>query len=783
LLLAQDSSASEGRIIREIRLNIKPAPSMPPGIEITKKDRDSVRDTLRSMMKSIVGKPYSARILDGDIKRITKQGRFWPNIKVVRIADGVRLDIEITLRPVVKEILFKDAGGNKISVSSELLLEIVTEKGSHFSKYFLLHDSKAIEKFYRGRSYPFVKAKGGAKYSAKGVTVRFVIEQGSYVVVRSIEFEGNKFFTSEKLYRKIQTRVQTFMRNTFLGPDAKYIRGTVDEDVKTLLDLYRSEGYLDAVVKLKSVRFNKEKDGAFITFAIEEGRRYYVESVSIKGNVVFSTGLLSKKLSIKPGDPYRKQILDKDTDAIAEIYERAAYIYRRVEPKISYGLKGDKVKLTFNIHEGPQIHLRKLRIEGNYRTRNKVIRRQISVYPGEKFDAREWRDSLQRIINLRFFQDLQTMVEETEEPHLKDLVIRVVERKTGQMQFGFSYSTAVGLQGLFQLSQPNFDITDMPKSLNDFFSGNAFSGSGTVLSLKFQPGRTQTSYSASYKDPYFMDTDTRLSLGLDYTDSEYLRWDQRREGFRFGLGRNLSRKLSFDVIYRLEANTLTNISPSSPIDVFLSEGTKNLSALKPVITLDKSNIDIHGTRYSGFNAQASYEYGGGFMGGEVDFSAAFLSFGAYQKVFEDDNGFKHVLSLELSGNWKEPHHNTDIIPWYERYKLGGPGTLRGFEWWGAGPKEGRDFVGGNVRATGSLEYSMPIPVSKELLRLVIFLDTGNLAKDVDSFLLKEFRLSTGFGLRIRAGNSFVFVMDFGYPLKRFKGDERRTFHFSFGTEF
>lgn len=782
-LVAQDSGGPEGKIIREIRLSVKPALSMPESFIITQEDREEVRAALRSLMKTREGKPYSARILDGDIKRISKQGSYWLNVRAVQVVDGIRLELDITLRPLVKDILFEDTKGNKVGVSSDLLLDIVTEKGGHFSRYFLLHDARAIEKYFRDRSYPFIKVKGRAEYSTRGVTVRFTVEKGPYVVVHSIEFEGNKSFSSEQLYKKIQTRVQTFLRNTFLGPNAKYIRTTVEEDLKTLLKFYRDEGFLDAAVGLKSVRFNKDKDRAFLTISVNEGRRYHVESVSIEGNQVFGTELLSKKVAIKPGDPYRKELLDKDIDAISEVYERGAYLYRHIEPEIKYGLKGSKVKLTYKITEGPQIHLRKLRIDGNYRTRDKVIRRQISVFPGEKFDVREWRESLQRVIKLQFFQDLQTLVEDTDEPNLKDIVVEVTERKTGQMNFGFSYSTALGLQGLFQLTQPNFDITDLPRSFNDFFSGNAFSGGGTSLTLKFQPGRTQTNYGISYRDPYFMDTDTRFSLGLDYIDSEYLRWDQRKEGFRIGLGRNLSRKLSFDLIYRLEANTLTNISPSSPIDVFLSEGTKNLSAIKPILSFDNSKLDIHGSRYAGYSAQMSYEYGGGFMGGEVDFSAASLHLGAYQKIYEDAGGYKHVLSLELSGNWKEPHHNTDTIPWYERYKLGGPGSLRGFEWWGAGPKEGRDFIGGNVRATGSLEYSLPLPLSKEYLRLVFFLDAGNLARDADSFLMSELRLSTGFGLRIRAGNSFVFVMDFGYPLIRLKGDERRTFHFSFGTEF
>lgn len=751
-----------------------------PKVRVTEEDRRAVHAAIRANMKSREGEPYSARLLDSDVKRIVKQGKFWLNARKVPVPDGVRLELTVTLRPVVKEVLFVDKHGKEIGASEDVLLEIITEQERHFSRYLLMHDCGVIEQFYRARGYPFANVEGKAEYCAEGVKVKFLVRKGHYIVVRSIDFEGNEFFDHDQLYARIQTRVQTFWRNIFIVPDAKYIRSVLDEDLKTLLAAYRDEGFLDAGVALKSVRF-KDKQ-ARVAITVDEGERYIVESILVKGNTVFSTEELVEKLAMKPGGPYRRDDREKDVDAISELYDRNGYLYT-VEPDISYGLVGSKVRLTYTIHEGPQIYLEKLRIEGNYRTRDRVIRREMSVYPGEKLDRREWNKSLQRVLNLQYFEGLQVTDEPGSAPGRRTLVLKLTERKTGQMRFGFSYSTAIGLQGIFAVSQPNFDFRDLPKSVGDFFTGNAFVGGGTSLTLTFQPGRAHTNYGIVYRDPHVMDSDNRLSAGLHYRDSEYLRWDERKEGFHVGLGRNLNRKLTVDMFYRLEANTLTNISPSSPIDVFLSEGTKNLSALKPVVTFSNTDFDVHGTRYSGYYAQASYEYAGGFMGGEVDFSSASVRLATYRKVFEDAEGFKHVLSLELSGNWKEPHHNTKIIPWYERYFLGGPGTLRGFEWMGAGPKEGRDFIGGSVRAAATLEYSLPLPIDKKHFRGVLFVDTGNLARDVDSFLLSEFRLSVGFGLRIKAANMFVFVLDFGYPLIRFSGDERRTFHFSFGTEF
>ena len=788
-LEAQDMSPAEGKIIREIVVEIKPSSSTPKGFEVTEKMRQNVCEALRARMRTRVGQPYNARTMDSDIKRLIARGRFWLGIDVTLVPDGIKLILHVTLRPVVKKVVFRGKGGDTMGIPEDLSLEMLTEKGKHFGRYFLLHDREAIQRYYRKNGYPFASVRSEVKYSEDGVKVMFVVDKGAFAVIRTIIFEGNEFFTDAQLYSffKQHASVQTLWRELpffdWLIIDARFDADKVKDGVKEILNAYRGKGFLDAGVTLEHVKFNKEKTDAEVAISVEEGTRYRIRNVAIKGNHVFPNDKLAKKLTLKPGLPYEKEALEKDIDAIAEVYERGAYIYSRVVPDITYDLEGDQVDLTFNIYEGPQIHLDKIRIEGNNRTRDRVIRRQLTVYPGEKFDTRELRESFQRLLNLRYFQALEPLVEDTEDPNRKILLLKVAERKTGQMRFGFSYSTALGLQGVFSVVQPNFDYADLPKSLNDFFSGNAFAGDGTSLSITMQPGKQHSQYGVVYKNPYFMDSNTRFSIGFEYSDSKYTRWDQRKEGFHIGLGRNITRSLSVDLLYRLDINTLTNISPSSPIDVFLSEGTKNLSALKPVITYNKSRLDIHATRYKGYSVQASYEYGGGFMGGEVDFSAASLSLAGYQKIFEDSEGFKHVLSLELSGNWKEPHHNTDIIPWYERFFLGGPGTLRGFEWWGAGPKEGRDFIGGTVRAVASIEYSIPLPIGKEYFRGVLFCDAGNLTGSVDEFLLKEFRTAVGFGLRLRVGNSFVFVMDFGYPVKRFKGDERRTFHFSFGTEF
>ena len=179
---AQDPAGPEGKLIREIRVNVKVPSSAPPGFQVTPKDRRAVFNALRASMKTRKGEPYSAETLDRDIKRVVSRGRFWINAKVVPVTDGVAVEMNVTLRPLVEKVSFVDKQNKKMGASEELLLEVITEEGKYFSRYFLLHDSGAIDEYYRSRGYLFVITRGEAEFSAEGVAVKFRVQEGGGVL-------------------------------------------------------------------------------------------------------------------------------------------------------------------------------------------------------------------------------------------------------------------------------------------------------------------------------------------------------------------------------------------------------------------------------------------------------------------------------------------------------------------------------------------------------------------------------------------------------------------------
>jgi outer membrane protein insertion porin family len=736
----------------------------------------ALRQKVFANIKTEANKPFSETLLNEDIRRLTALGQFQVDVRLDESEAGIRVVFIISPRFRIKEIVLKLENDTSPSSIEELSSAITSSTGEYFSKYIADYDCEYLAAKYAQKGYPFARARHKTETEKDSLKLIFVIDPGPYVRINDVLFSGNGFFSAKELYSKMETRRYTFWRNIFGDPS--YNAKRLEEDLQTIRNSYRDAGYLDAKVFLKEVLFDFKEDMATPIVEIIEGAKYTVSSITLSGVTLLPQEQILEKLSLKKGKPLLLENVRKDAQTIRDLYTSCAYIFTTVEPLLAYEATGSEVHVKYQINESRKIYVEKITIRGNDRTKEKVIRRELSIYPGQEFNAAEIQKSRDRLVNLQYFSSIEIEAAPGSTQDKCDLNITVKERKTGQLRFGFTVSSALGPQGLFAVTQPNFDLFAPPESLEDLATGNAFAGAGTYLSLEFMPGRETSGYRTFYRDPHILDSDYRFTLGLNYNDSRYDRWREQKESVLLGLGRNLTRDLVLDVFYRIQETVLSDFSPYSPIDAFEWEGASTLSALRTVLSYNKVQIDNFGTRYKGYNLQGTYEYAGGFLGADVDLSSASLSASLYKPIMETRSGHKHVLSLEASAAWMEPHHNTTNVPIYERLFAGGPGTIRGFEWRGIGPHEYSSPLGGTVRAYANLEYSLPLPIQEDSFRGVLFLDTANLSSDVHSFRMEEFRLSTGFGFRIKAMEFFVIALDFGFPLAWQPEDIKRTFHFT-----
>ncbi len=746
-------------------------------------------------IKVAVGEPFVQRDLDESAIAVSAQGRYEVTPYVEFHDDGVRVQINIRKRALVKSVSFIPPP--PALDEDELYAMLVTEAGSYLvDEAFIRDDARRIRDALKAEGYYFAEVDYTLVEIRGTYKVVFKINAGPYVRMSDITFKGNEFFLRKKLLGTIESSVITngvpVLRAFpwFMSPwfhDTTYVEERVESDAARVADLYHQAGFLDAMAFIEDKNFSDDFSLVNFTVRIHEGKRYHVRSISLKGNKVFTKETLMKKVALKAGDPLLGDKLQQSMRAIKSLYDKNAYIYSRVSVERRFDYTGYEVDLVFNIIENEKIYLEKIEFLGNSKTRDKVIRRELSIFPGEPFNMTEFKKSASRIFSKGYFSKLDRNIEDGSRTGWKKLIIDVEEQNTGNIILGFSYSSEVGLFGRFMLSQNNFDPTDLPESVGDFFSGTAFTGGGQRLNINIQPGTEITTGRIAYTVPYFLDiSDLDLTTSLFFYRRGWSEYTQDTSGITLGFSRRVAKDYHFGMTFKISDVAIYDVKSYAPYTVLQSEGTALVNSVAPTAKISMLEVDRHSTRFGGFMAAASYELASSYFGSDAEFGRLSLAASTYRKIFETIGGYKHTLSLRGGLTWAHEVGDADFVPVYELAFLGGGTSLRGFKLRSVGPRENDHPTGGKARATASLEYSMPIPGAENNFRMVLFSDVGNLAEDWDTFALNEFRMSVGWGLRIKVARGLfapTFVLDFGYPVRMLEGDRRRTFFFSFASSF
>lgn len=783
LLFSVSVYAQKQKPVSEILIDVHP-PILPDGkpLKMTDADRSIVKQTILANMRTKQGSVYSRRRLDADLKRLMRLKRFTiSSVIVVPEKESVTVKLSVRLLPLVESVDFRDKDGASVSLPDEVRWELSAQPDDYLNYYLLSYDRERIAQHFRENGYPFVKVKDELEAAAEGVNLTFFINKGVFVVISEIIFDGNRSFDDRRLYGAIGSRVRTFLRSVFGG--GYFVESQVKKDILAIKRFYHSEGFLDVKVRAET-KVNTKKGLASVKFLIDEGMRYRVRRVLFEGMEKVPAEKVRKQVKTESGEFVRKERIDADKERIRTLYYSEGYIDAQVNETYRVTEEDDSVDLVYRIYEGERISLRRIVIYGNKRTRDKVIRRQLTVYPGELCDLNRLRESLQRVYKLRYFSDVNIELAETDSAHLKDLLITVKETRCGQILMGFQYGD-YGLQGRLSVVHPNFDLFDLPKSLSGvfgFFTGDAFFGGGCRLDLTLEPGQIRSTYRLHYVDPYFLDSKFRFILSPQYQKDLWSDHTQKKASLLVGVGRYLSRYSFLDVFARARRITTTDIDPSAPPDVFDVEGTYDLYTLSATVTLDKLRVDRHQTFYDGYRVKFSYDHTGGILGGDFHLSKYTLTASRLLSLFEDSLDRHIVFSCRLTLGLAEPHHSSRFVPFFERFVTGGS-SLRGFAFRGVGPESDGAHIGGSVLTLLSSELTFPLPTGTDNFRLAIFLDMGNLAESTDGYYLDDMRVSAGFGFRIKVQAFFTINLDFAWALRKADTDELQNFFLSFGATF
>lgn len=746
-------------------------------IEIRGNQRISTT-AIRSSIRVKEGDLYDPQLVSQDVDSIWSMG-FFDNIEVnlKEVPGGLKLTFSVTERTVIDEILFE---GNEKIKTKKLKKQIEIKEGDYLKPYLLKLDEDKIREFYIKKVFPRVQVHAESKVVDGKNVVVFHINEGPKIRIAEIRFMGNKHFNRRKLLKQMETRQKHFPAFIFPG---RFDKKNFESDIAKLKEFYMNNGWLDVDIGWE-MTYGDDDRKMYITIHIKEGERYYVESLGIHGTNLFTEEELKEKLKLKAGGPFFLDAVEKDTYQLRLIYGEQGFIGTRVEEKHTFRSEGAKVDVSFTIDERERSYIEKIKITGNDKTRDNVIRRQLTFYPGERLDTEKIRDSQRRLTNTGYF-DMESGApaginfEPGSEPNKQNILVEVKEGRTGMLRFGGGYGANVGAFGDISYTDRNFDVFDLPKSWSDFTQGNAFRGAGEILTLRFSPGFLRTEILLSLTNPAVFDSP--YSVGVSLFD--YLRWYRQYQQQTIGSRISLGREIFKDFIVRLSPEfDVIDIGRRSDKDkedtpqaVLDAEG----SYLKTGITLsaltNKTDNIYSPTR--GYEGESSIE----FAGLDVDIAKYKIQATKYTTLFEVPKWGKHVLLYGGTFGIVESTSGEDV-PIFERFFAGGYGSIRGFRYRGVSPVDEKtgDQIGGDILMLMNTEYL--VPIYKDMIRMAVFIDTGKADATVSDINFDNFRMGTGVGLRLSIpflGRSTI-AIDYGIPVIKKEEDQTQSFSFNFG---
>ncbi|MCX5714318.1 MAG: outer membrane protein assembly factor BamA, partial [Candidatus Omnitrophica bacterium] len=394
-------------------------------------------NTIISKLKSRIGAAYQENVVSDDLKRLYLLG-FFSDIKIdtEKYKNGIKLIISLAERPLIAHITF--SGIRRITMKDEKLKESLKSKESQYLDYPSLdEDVNTVKKMYEkmGFSQAEVIYKADINKETGKADVLFTVTEGKRIHVKEIYVKGNKSFSKRRIIGAMKTKRGWLFNAGVLKEEV------LKEDIERIKSFYHSQGFTDVEAEY-DIQTDAKRPFLYITIKIEEGKKYLVGSVSIDGNKdIAEKEIISKLKTCLPGRVFSQEALKQDIANIQGVYFDRGYIMAQVQEVTSVNSSSGRVDITFHIKENDIAYVNKIKIRGNVKTKDLVIRRELRIHPGDRFDGQKLRRSKERLQNLGFFDEISYDTEDTSSTDKKDLVVEVKEAKTGAFSFGGGYST------------------------------------------------------------------------------------------------------------------------------------------------------------------------------------------------------------------------------------------------------------------------------------------------------------------------------------------------------
>jgi len=738
------------------------------------------KERILAQMRTRVGQPYSDQVVEQDVEALYKTGAVL-NVRIFAEpeGDGVKVIVSVQTRSIVREIQID--GAQRIK-AKRLRKEIKLKLNQPINEQQLEEARQKIIEVYQAHGFTDVSAqfRVDAIDEKRGTSrVVFTINEGAKGAVSRIHFEGNEHFSERVLRGQMKTKGKTLV--SFIDKSGRLDEVQLQQDLDKIREWYQDHGYID--VEIKDVRRDRSHKGPMIlTIVIVEGTQYHVGKLTISGEKAATEEKIRALLKMKEGSVYSPKALHDDAKALADAYGSGGYVDLVILPEGTPAGPA-RIDVHYKIEEGDRSFLQRVNIVGNTRTKDKVIRREVLIAPGDVFNTVRVDTTKKRLENLGYFSKVETYPEDTDVAGRKDLTILVQEKRTGSLSFGAGFSTIDQLVGFVELTQGNFDLMNWP----------SFTGAGQKFRLRIQYGTQRKDFILNLTEPYFLDR--KLSLGgqLFYSEADYLStlYNQRNYGFSLEVRKPINAYIYATLGYRLQDIDIFNVSSTASAEIQSQKGSFVESEILPSVVFDRRDNPLL-TR-TGQRVSLSPYIAGGFLGGDTQIYGWDLE-GSQYFHFKWDTILVINGELATVNQWGSGNE----VPIFDRLFLGGSNNLRGFNYRDVGP---RDFtgepLGGKSMARATVEFTGPI-VAKA--RWAIFYDAGFVNPDAWDFSLQtqttirkpgstkppiEFdNIASDIGVGVRLDLPIgPLRIDYGIPLQKNGTSGGGKFNFNVGYQF
>jgi outer membrane protein insertion porin family len=712
-------------------------------------------DSVLLKVKTRAGDEYSPSRLQADVREIEKMGYFEDvQVNVQDIKEGKAVTFLVKEKPTIREVLI--TGNDKID--SDKIREVITIQPQSILNYQALKDAvEKIKKLYQEKGFYGAQVSYELKeLEAEQKGVVFKIQEGNKFWVRTIRFEGNEHFSDKELKKVMKTQEKDWLH--WITDSGVLDQETLRQDVERLADFYLNRGYIRN--KVGTPRIDTDADSIHITIPIEEGPVYTVRAIRLEGDLLEGEDVMKGSLGLKEGSPFSREKLRTDMEKLTERYADLGYAYAEVKPLTSIQDGDRTVDVTFKIQQKQKVHIGRIRILGNTRTRDKVIRRELMLAEGDTFSSTALKKSNERLRALKYFEEVNITSSPGARPDVVDLNVEVKEQQTGSFSLGAGYSSVDKLIGVAEIQQSNLF------------------GRGYKVRLRAELGTKRQFYTFTFIDPWFLDTRTSMKTDLYNMDKVYLSFTRSAIGgdvmFTHPLDRFLDKLTGFWG-YRAEDVKVTDVDKDAAL-IFKSQKGRHLtSEVLFGLTYDTRDQTLYPSK--GNLSSFATEFAG--VGGDNQFVKHIVSSAQYFPL-PWDTVFMARGQFGYAYGWGNKE-----LPVYERFFLGGIDSIRGFKPGAVGPRDPAtgDIVGGDTEIFFNFEYIFPI-LKKLELRGVIFYDTGNAFLSGESGLVDvgSFRHTAGAGIRWYSPFGPLRV-ELGYNLRPEADEKRIEWAFGMGGSF